>query len=56
MGTFPGIASIALAKAVLRNSFDPDKEITLIEVPLEILSRPWQQARLMLTLPQNPLG
>jgi NitT/TauT family transport system substrate-binding protein len=33
MGTFPGIASIALAKAVLRNSFDPDKEITLIEVP-----------------------
>ncbi len=33
MGTFPGIASLALAKAVLRNSFDPDKEITLIEVP-----------------------
>ena len=33
MGTFPGVASIALAKAVLRNSFDPDKEITLIEVP-----------------------
>jgi NitT/TauT family transport system substrate-binding protein len=33
MGTFPGIASIALAKAVLRNSFDPDKEITFIEVP-----------------------
>ncbi len=33
MGTFPGIASIALAKAVLRNSFDPNKEITLIEVP-----------------------
>jgi len=33
MGTFPGIASIALAKAVLRNSFDPDKEITLVEVP-----------------------
>jgi NitT/TauT family transport system substrate-binding protein len=33
MGTFPGIASIALAKAVLRNTFDPDKEITLIEVP-----------------------
>jgi len=33
MGTFPGIASMALAKAVLRNSFDPDKEITLIEVP-----------------------
>src|SRR5512139_3351717 len=32
MGTFPGIASIALAKAVLRNSFDPDKEITFIEV------------------------
>jgi NitT/TauT family transport system substrate-binding protein len=33
MGTFPGVASIALAKAVLRNSFDPDKEITLVEVP-----------------------
>ncbi len=33
MGTFPGIASIALARAVLRNSFDPNKEITLIEVP-----------------------
>ena len=33
LGTFPGIASIALAKAVLRNSFDPNKEITLIEVP-----------------------
>ena len=33
IGTFPGIASIALAKAVLRNSFDPDKEIILIEVP-----------------------
>src|SRR5512136_1570319 len=25
MGTFPGIASIAWAKAVLRNSFNPDK-------------------------------
>jgi NitT/TauT family transport system substrate-binding protein len=33
MGTFPGVASIVLAKAILRNSFDPDKEITLIEVP-----------------------
>jgi NitT/TauT family transport system substrate-binding protein len=33
MGTFPGIASLALAKAVLRNFFDPDKEITLIEIP-----------------------
>jgi len=33
VGTFPGIASIVLAKAVLRNSFDPDKEVTLIEVP-----------------------
>ncbi len=33
MGTFPGIASIVLAKAVLKSSFDPDKEITLIEVP-----------------------
>jgi NitT/TauT family transport system substrate-binding protein len=33
MGTFPGVASLVLAKAVLRSSFDPDKEITLIEVP-----------------------
>jgi NitT/TauT family transport system substrate-binding protein len=33
MGTFPGVASLVLAKAVLRNSFDPDKEITLVEVP-----------------------
>ncbi len=33
IGTFPGIASLALAKAVLRNSFDPDKEVTIIEVP-----------------------
>lgn len=33
IGTFPGIASLSLAKAVLRNSFDPDKEVTLIEVP-----------------------
>jgi len=33
MGTFPGIASLALAKAVLRSSFDPNKEITLVEVP-----------------------
>ena len=32
MGTFPGVASIALAKAVLRNSFNPDKEISLIEI------------------------
>lgn len=33
IGTFPGIASLALAKAVLRNSLDPDKEVTFIEVP-----------------------
>ncbi|MGB9628912.1 MAG: ABC transporter substrate-binding protein, partial [Thermodesulfobacteriota bacterium] len=33
VGTFPGIASLALAKAVLRSSFDPDKEATLLEVP-----------------------
>lgn len=33
LGTFPGIASMAMAKAILRNSFDPDKEITIIEVP-----------------------
>jgi NitT/TauT family transport system substrate-binding protein len=33
LGTFPGIASIVLAKAILRNSFNPDKEITIIEVP-----------------------
>jgi NitT/TauT family transport system substrate-binding protein len=33
MGTFPGIASIVLAKAVLRAALDPDKDITLIETP-----------------------
>jgi NitT/TauT family transport system substrate-binding protein len=33
LGTFPGIGSLVLAKAILRNSFDPDKEITLVEVP-----------------------
>ncbi|MGZ3523519.1 MAG: ABC transporter substrate-binding protein [Thermodesulfobacteriota bacterium] len=33
LGTFPGIASLAMAKAILRNSFNPDKEITIIEVP-----------------------
>ncbi len=33
VGTFPGIASLSLAKAVLRNFFDPDREVTLIEVP-----------------------
>jgi NitT/TauT family transport system substrate-binding protein len=33
MGTFPGIASLALAKAVLRSSFDPNKEITFVEIP-----------------------
>jgi len=33
VGTFPGITSLSLAKAVLRNFFDPDKEVTLVEVP-----------------------
>jgi NitT/TauT family transport system substrate-binding protein len=33
VGTFPGIASLALAKAVLRPHFDPSKEVTLIEIP-----------------------
>jgi len=33
LGTFPGIASMAMAKATLRSSFNPDKEITIIEVP-----------------------
>jgi NitT/TauT family transport system substrate-binding protein len=33
VGTFPGIASLALAKAVLRPHFDPSKEVTLVEVP-----------------------
>lgn len=33
MGTFPGIASMVLAKAVLRTALDPDKDITLIETP-----------------------
>ena len=33
VATFPGIASLALAKAALRPYFDPDKEVTLIEIP-----------------------
>jgi len=33
VATFPGIASLTLAKAVLRPYFDPDKEVTLIEIP-----------------------
>ncbi len=33
VATFPGIASLALAKAVLRPYFDPDKEVILMEVP-----------------------
>ena len=33
VATFPGIASLILAKAVLRPYFDPDKEVTLIEIP-----------------------
>ena len=33
VGTFPGIASLALAKAVLRGTFDPNKDVILIEIP-----------------------
>jgi NitT/TauT family transport system substrate-binding protein len=33
VATFPGVASLTLAKAVLRPYFDPDKEATLIEIP-----------------------
>src|SRR5512139_1354683 len=33
VATFPGIASLILAKAVLRPYFDPEKEATLIEIP-----------------------
>jgi NitT/TauT family transport system substrate-binding protein len=33
VATFPGITSLSLAKAVLRPYFDPDKEVTLIEIP-----------------------
>jgi NitT/TauT family transport system substrate-binding protein len=33
IGTFPGVASLSLAKAVLRSYFDPDKEVTLIQTP-----------------------
>ena len=33
VATFPGIASFSLAKAVLRLYFDPNKEVTLIEMP-----------------------
>jgi NitT/TauT family transport system substrate-binding protein len=33
VATFPGIASLALAKAALRPYFHPEKEVTLIEIP-----------------------
>jgi NitT/TauT family transport system substrate-binding protein len=33
VATFPGIASLILAKAVLRPYFDPDKEATILEIP-----------------------
>jgi ABC-type nitrate/sulfonate/bicarbonate transport system substrate-binding protein len=33
INTIPGIASLLLAKAVLRPYFDPEKEVTLIEIP-----------------------
>jgi NitT/TauT family transport system substrate-binding protein len=33
VGVFPGISSIALAKAAFRPFFNPDKEVTLIEIP-----------------------
>ncbi|HVP76711.1 MAG TPA: ABC transporter substrate-binding protein [Thermodesulfobacteriota bacterium] len=33
VATFPGITSLSLAKAVLRPYFDPNKEVTLIEIP-----------------------
>jgi NitT/TauT family transport system substrate-binding protein len=33
VGTFPGIASLAIARAILRPHFDPNKEVTLIEIP-----------------------
>ncbi|HMK51491.1 MAG TPA: ABC transporter substrate-binding protein [Thermodesulfobacteriota bacterium] len=33
VGTFPGIAALAIARAILRPHFDPNKEVTLIEVP-----------------------
>jgi NitT/TauT family transport system substrate-binding protein len=33
IGVFPGITSLVLAKAALRRSFDPDKEVTFIELP-----------------------
>ena len=33
VGVFPGISSIALAKAAFRPFFNPDKEVTLVEIP-----------------------
>ena len=33
VGAFPGITNVALAKAALRPYFDPEKEVTLIEIP-----------------------
>jgi NitT/TauT family transport system substrate-binding protein len=33
VATFPGITSLSLAKAVFRKYFDPDKEVTITEIP-----------------------
>ena len=33
VGTFPGITSIALAKAIFRKYLDPEKEVVFIEIP-----------------------
>jgi ABC-type nitrate/sulfonate/bicarbonate transport system substrate-binding protein len=33
VGVFPGISSIALAKGAFRPFFNPDKEVTLVEIP-----------------------
>ncbi len=33
IGVFPGITSLALAKAALRKSFDPNKDVTFVEIP-----------------------
>jgi len=33
IGTFPGVASLSLAKAVLRPYFDPSTQVTFVEIP-----------------------
>lgn len=56
VATFPGIASLALAKAVLRPYFDPEKEATLIEIPPENIVQALAAGQIDAYFTPEPLG